>query len=125
MTGTSPSPSPPPLAVQIASLKDVCALPRTARKPQALAQPHTRNKSDIRETCAFELQVVAKNAAENNSFYLLWAGAIVFLMQAGFATLSAGSIRQKNVKNILCVRLSTKEALRKPPKPPPLSFAAH
>jgi Amt family ammonium transporter len=51
------------------------------------------------------VQVVASNAAENNTHYLLWAGAIVFLMQAGFATLSAGSIRQKNVKNILLKNL--------------------
>merc|ERR1719310_2630840 len=50
-------------------------------------------------------EVVATNAAENNTFFLLWAGAIVFLMQAGFATLSAGSIRQKNVKNILLKNL--------------------
>ena len=43
--------------------------------------------------------------AEANTFYLLWAGALIFLMQAGFATLSAGSIRQKNVKNILLKNL--------------------
>ena len=29
------------------------------------------------------------------------AAALIFLMQAGFATLSAGSIRAKNVSNIL------------------------
>jgi len=40
-----------------------------------------------------------------NSFYLMWAGALIFLMQAGFATLSAGSIRAKNVKNILLKNL--------------------
>jgi len=34
-------------------------------------------------------------------FYLLFAGAMVFFMQAGFAMLCAGSIRAKNVKNIL------------------------
>ena len=33
------------------------------------------------------------------------AGALIFLMQAGFATLSAGSIRAKNVKNILLKNL--------------------
>ena len=33
------------------------------------------------------------------------AGALIFLMQAGFATLSAGSIRVKNVKNILLKNL--------------------
>ncbi len=35
-------------------------------------------------------------------FYLLFAGALVFFMQAGFAMLCAGSIRAKNVKNIMC-----------------------
>jgi len=34
-------------------------------------------------------------------FYLLFAGTMVFLMQSGFAMLCAGSIRQKNVKNIM------------------------
>jgi len=34
-------------------------------------------------------------------FYLLFAGAMVFFMQSGFAMLCAGSIRQKNVKNIM------------------------
>jgi Amt family ammonium transporter len=43
--------------------------------------------------------------AEADVHYILWASALVFLMQAGFATLSAGSIRQKNVKNILLKNL--------------------
>jgi len=43
--------------------------------------------------------------SELDTFYLMWAGALVFLMQAGFATLSAGSIRSKNVKNILLKNL--------------------
>ena len=43
----------------------------------------------------------SKSQEELNTFYLMWAGALIFLMQAGFATLSAGSIRAKNVKNIL------------------------
>lgn len=34
-------------------------------------------------------------------FYSLWAGAMVFGMQCGFAMLCAGSLREKNVKNIL------------------------
>jgi Amt family ammonium transporter len=48
---------------------------------------------------------VGNNESEGNTFFLLWAGALVFLMQAGFATLSAGSIRSKNVKNILLKNL--------------------
>lgn len=40
-------------------------------------------------------------AAGLDAFYLLFAAALVFLMQAGFAMLCAGSVRQKNVKNIM------------------------
>jgi Amt family ammonium transporter len=53
---------------------------------------------------ALTLQV-STGQAETNTFYLLWAGSMIFLMQAGFATLSAGSIRSKNVKNILLKNL--------------------
>jgi ammonium transporter, Amt family len=38
-------------------------------------------------------------------FLLLFAGATVFMMQAGFAMLCAGSVRQKNVKNIMLKNL--------------------
>eukprot|EP00617_Octactis_speculum_P022457 CAMPEP_0185751326 /NCGR_PEP_ID=MMETSP1174-20130828/10090_1 /TAXON_ID=35687 /ORGANISM="Dictyocha speculum, Strain CCMP1381" /LENGTH=500 /DNA_ID=CAMNT_0028428245 /DNA_START=70 /DNA_END=1572 /DNA_ORIENTATION=+ len=40
-------------------------------------------------------------AASTDAFYLLFAGTIVFFMQAGFALLEAGSLRQRNVQNIL------------------------
>ncbi|KAI2510080.1 ammonium transporter family [Fragilaria crotonensis] len=40
-----------------------------------------------------------------NTFFLLYAGAIVFMMQAGFAMLCAGTVRQKNVKNIMLKNL--------------------
>merc|ERR1711865_1352714 len=40
-----------------------------------------------------------------NTFFLLFAGALVFMMQAGFAMLCAGSVRQKNVKNIMLKNL--------------------
>ena len=36
-----------------------------------------------------------------DTFYLIFAGALVFFMQIGFAMLCAGSIREKNVKNVL------------------------
>ncbi|GMI30131.1 hypothetical protein TeGR_g3232, partial [Tetraparma gracilis] len=36
-----------------------------------------------------------------DSFFVVTSGALVFLMQAGFAMLCAGSIREKNVRNIL------------------------
>jgi len=40
-----------------------------------------------------------------NVFFLLFAGSLVFFMQTGFAMLCAGSIRQKNVKNIMLKNL--------------------
>jgi len=43
----------------------------------------------------------AGNAAGLDVFYLLFAATMVFFMQAGFAMLCAGSVRQKNVKNIM------------------------
>jgi Amt family ammonium transporter len=40
-----------------------------------------------------------------DTFFLIFAGALVFMMQAGFAMLCAGSVRQKNVKNIMLKNL--------------------
>mmetsp|Transcript_13372 Transcript_13372/g.31467 ORF Transcript_13372/g.31467 Transcript_13372/m.31467 type:complete len:162 (-) Transcript_13372:2961-3446(-) len=50
-------------------------------------------------------ETVAGLADGINTFFLLFAGALVFLMQAGFAMLCAGSVRQKNVKNIMLKNL--------------------
>jgi Ammonium Transporter Family len=36
-----------------------------------------------------------------DTFYLIFAGALVYFMQTGFAMLCAGSIRAKNVKNVI------------------------
>jgi len=44
---------------------------------------------------------IATAKAELDAFYILWAACLVFLMQCGFAVLAAGSIRAKNVRNIL------------------------
>jgi Amt family ammonium transporter len=44
-------------------------------------------------------------AASVDAFYLLYAGALVFLMQAGFAMLCAGCLREKNIKNIMLKNL--------------------
>jgi len=49
-----------------------------------------------------ELGDAVENLASGlDSFYLIFAGALVFFMQTGFAMLCAGSIRSKNVKNVL------------------------
>lgn len=51
------------------------------------------------------MQGISNTSEGLNVFFLLFAGALVFLMQAGFAMLCAGSIRAKNVKNILLKNL--------------------
>ena len=49
-----------------------------------------------------ELEARIENDEANlNQFILLIMGAVVMLMQAGFAFLEAGSVRAKNVVNIL------------------------
>ena len=40
-----------------------------------------------------------------NTFFLLLSGVLVFIMQSGFAMLCAGSVHQKNVKNIMLKNL--------------------
>ena len=44
-------------------------------------------------------------AAAMDAHWLLYCGVLVFLMQAGFAMLCAGSIRAKNAQNILMKNL--------------------
>mmetsp|Transcript_4229 Transcript_4229/g.10049 ORF Transcript_4229/g.10049 Transcript_4229/m.10049 type:complete len:521 (-) Transcript_4229:86-1648(-) len=57
-----------------------------------------RHLQDVSET-------ITGLATGLDTFFLLFAGACVFLMQAGFAMLCAGSVRQKNVKNIMLKNL--------------------
>lgn len=45
-------------------------------------------------------KVIAANTSLD-TFFVLVSGYMVFLMQAGFAMLTAGSVRTKNVKNVL------------------------
>ena len=39
--------------------------------------------------------------SQTDTFFLLFCGSLVFIMQAGFALLAAGSVRMRSVKNIL------------------------
>ncbi len=50
---------------------------------------------------AAALSTMEEIAAGLNIFFLLFAASFIFMMQTGFAMLCAGSIRQKNVKNIM------------------------
>jgi len=63
------------------------------------------NVTELEKRLALLETLVETKTAETNTFYLMWAGALIFLMQSGFAVLSAGSIRSKNVKNILLKNL--------------------
>uniref|UniRef100_A0A7S4VHE7 Ammonium transporter AmtB-like domain-containing protein n=1 Tax=Ditylum brightwellii TaxID=49249 RepID=A0A7S4VHE7_9STRA len=54
---------------------------------QCISDGHERNLSSL--------------ASGVDTFYLIFAGALVYFMQAGFAMLCAGSIRTKNVMNVL------------------------
>jgi Amt family ammonium transporter len=77
---------------QITALQaDVAALNSTVLAQQSLMSSQYQ-----------ALQALISSAnAEVDTFYVLWAACLVFLMQCGFATLAAGSIREKNVRNIL------------------------
>ena len=75
------------------------ALHTRALSSPAQASAHAR-PAGIAHALALA-QDMAAQVVETDTFFLIWAGALIFLMQCGFATLSAGSIRQKNVKNIL------------------------
>ena len=55
------------------------------------------NKADADGTAA----TLATAMKETDTFYILFAGCLVFIMQCGFACLEAGSVRDKNVRNVL------------------------
>jgi Amt family ammonium transporter len=60
------------------------------------------------ELIAYDPEVIAANMAMTNAIvpaanmsWILIAGVIIFLMQAGFALLESGSVRFKNYQNVL------------------------
>jgi len=55
----------------------------------------------VEATLTATTEKVTSQAAELETFYLFWAATLVFSMQMGFAMLSAGAVRQKNVQNIM------------------------
>lgn len=67
--------------------------------------------SGVQEVCDLYDMVEAVQTASTglktglNTFFLIISAALVFFMQTGFAMLCAGSVRQKNVKNIMLKNL--------------------
>lgn len=64
--------------------------------------------ANIAIDAAYASQTVSLDAykVDVDQFFLVWGAALVIFMHAGFAMLSAGAVRTKNVKNILlCITL--------------------
>lgn len=73
---------------------------------QAVASDFLQGNGVIDSTKVAEAVAEAQNISTANSnslnvFFVLVSGYLVFLMQAGFAMLTAGSVRTKNTKNVL------------------------
>ncbi|GMI16820.1 hypothetical protein TrLO_g6210 [Triparma laevis f. longispina] len=62
-----------------------------------------QGNADAAINCLIAQQV--KDHASLDTFYHIFAAALVFFMQAGFAMLCAGSVRAKNAKNIMLKNL--------------------
>ncbi|KAK1859409.1 hypothetical protein I4F81_002005 [Pyropia yezoensis] len=55
----------------------------------------------VSEALAALTDQVSRNSDSMDVFFILVSGYLVFLMQTGFAMLTAGSVRSKNTKNVL------------------------
>jgi len=73
---------------------DIATLNASVVALQATVDKNTATQAETAESLATAMK-------ETDTFYILFAGCLVFLMQAGFATLEAGSVRDKNVRNVL------------------------
>jgi len=66
----------------------------------------TADPTGLMKCLADSQETAAKDRTDSlasgiDTFYLIFAGALVYFMQTGFAMLCAGSVRAKNVKNIV------------------------
>ena len=65
----------------------------------------TLSSAQLAEVAALIAEATAASQADTDAFYLLYAASLVFMMQAGFAMLCAGTVRAKNAKNIMLKNL--------------------
>ena len=63
------------------------------------------NTTGVSEALGKAAETLEDHATAVNKVYVLISGFMVFLMQCGFAMLTAGSVRTKNVKNVLIKNL--------------------
>ena len=61
----------------------------------AIAALQSQVQADAADIAALQAEM-AMAKKEENTFYVFFAACLVFLMQCGFATLEAGSVRDKN-----------------------------
>merc|ERR1740139_1142286 len=82
--------------------------PKLAALESTLASLQT-NMSSLSSNVGSAIDAAVADTAELkgsvDTFYLLYSGALVFFMQAGFGVLEAGSVRVKNTRNILLKNL--------------------
>jgi len=93
----------------ITTNRNLAAPKKTLKKKKKDGEPPFGNANgkdnEVSPSCKNPLTLTLQVTAELDVFYLLFAGAMVFFMQAGFAMLNAGSVRQKNVENIMLKNL--------------------
>lgn len=84
------------------SVADMPCLNATIMSLQALQATISLEKAEALATAMCQSNTLTEEVASStNVFFLLFSGYLVFVMQAGFAMLCAGSVRSKNTMNIL------------------------
>lgn len=61
----------------------------------------TASFADVNTALDTLTAAVAQNGTDMDTFWLIWAAVLVFLMQCGFTMLECGAVRSKNVSNII------------------------
>jgi Amt family ammonium transporter len=76
---------------------------------KATLTPIDSTNASIDDTLALQTQLLqcisSSNANSIDTFFLIYASSLVFFMQAGFASLCAGSVQKKNVQNTMLKNL--------------------
>jgi len=82
-----------------------CESAANGTEAEAVCDLFSKLGDEAESLAKLSLKLDEEVIAGMDTFFLLFAGSVVFLMQAGFAMLCAGSVRSKNVKNIMLKNL--------------------